>query len=45
MEKVKFSEELIESLEESEQIIQEIKEGKRKGYGSMEELIKALNDE
>lgn len=45
MEKAEFNEELIEALEESEQIIKEIKEGKRKGYSSMEDLINSLNDE
>lgn len=37
--------ELLESLKESEIIMQEIKEGKRKGYDNMEDLIKALNED
>lgn len=35
--------ELLEALEEGEQIIQEIKEGKRKGYNNMTDLINSLN--
>lgn len=45
MEKVEFSVELLEALEESEQIIEDLKEVKRKGYSSMEDLINSLNDE
>ena len=37
--------ELLEALEEGEQILQEIKSGKRKGYKNMNDLIHALNDE
>ena len=39
----KLNKELIESLKEGEQIIKEIKEGKRDGYSNMEDLINALN--
>lgn len=39
------SKELIEALEEGEKIIQEIKEGKRKGYNNMAELIKSLEND
>ena len=41
----KPSKELIEALEEGEKIIQEIKEGKRKGYNNMAELIKSLEND
>lgn len=41
----KPSKELIEALEEGKQIIQEIKEGKRKGYSNMADLIKSLEEE
>lgn len=34
--------ELLEALEEGEQIIQEIKEGKRKGYRNVNEMMKAI---
>lgn len=36
------SAELLEALEESEQIIQEIKEGKRKGYKNVNEMMRAI---
>ena len=36
--------ELIESLNEGETILQEIKTGKRKGYTNMKDLINALNE-
>ena len=39
----KLSKELIESLNEGEQIIKELQEGKRKGYDNMDDLINALN--
>ncbi len=35
--------ELLEALEESEEIIREIKSGKRKGYNDMNDLIKTLD--
>lgn len=41
----KPSKALLESLKESEVILQEIKEGKRKGYNNMKDLINALNEE
>ena len=37
--------ELIESLDEGEQILQELKSGKRKGYTNMNDLIDSLNKE
>jgi len=40
-----LNKELLESLKEREIIIQEHKEGKRKGYDNMEDLIKALNED
>lgn len=39
----KLSKELIESLNEGEQIIKELQEGKREGYNNMDDLINALN--
>ena len=39
----KPNKELLESLKQSEELIKEIKEGKRKGYSSMEDLINALD--
>lgn len=36
---------LIKSLEESDKILQELKEGKRKGYTDSKSLYEALNDE
>lgn len=41
----KPSKELLEALEEGEQIIKEIKEGKRKGYKNMTDLINSLNED
>lgn len=43
--KTNLNKELLESLKESEIIIQELKEDKRKGYNNMEDLIKALNED
>ncbi len=37
--------ELLEALEESDQIIKELKNGKRKGYDNLDDLIKALKEE
>lgn len=37
--------ELLEALEESDQIIKELKSGKRKGYDNLDDLIKALKEE
>lgn len=39
------SKELLEALEESENIAQEYKDGKRKGYNNIEDLKKALLDD
>ena len=39
----KPSRELLESLKQGELLVEEIKEGKRKGYSSMEDLINALD--
>ena len=39
----KLSKELIEAINEGDSIIQEIKNGKRKGYNNMEDLITSLN--
>ncbi|MCM1052815.1 MAG: type II toxin-antitoxin system RelB/DinJ family antitoxin [Ruminococcus sp.] len=41
----KPSKELLEALDESEKIIQEHKDGKRKGYKNITELRKALDEE
>lgn len=38
----KPSRELLEALEEGEQIIKDIKEGKRKGYNNINEMMKAI---
>ena len=39
----KPSKELLESLKQGELLVEEIKEGKRKGYSSMDDLINALD--
>ena len=39
----KPTKELLEALQEGDDIIKDIKAGKRKGYNNMDELIKALN--
>lgn len=39
----KPSKELLEALQEGEVILQEMKEGKRKGYSNMKELLDALD--
>lgn len=41
----KPSKELLESLQEGEIILQEIKEGKRHGYRSLSDLKKALDED
>lgn len=41
----KPNKELLESLKEGEVILQEIKDGKRKGYSNMTDLLNALNEE
>ena len=38
----KPSKELLEALKEAEIIMQELKDGKRKGYNNMDDLIKSL---
>ncbi len=42
--KPKNNAELLEALEESEVILKELKDGKRKGYDNMEDLIKSLEE-
>lgn len=41
----KPSKELYESLKEGDIILQEIREGKREGYGTIEELKKSLDED
>lgn len=41
----KPSKELMEALEEGEQILKDIKSGKRKGYNNINDLFKSLNEE
>lgn len=41
----KPSRELLKALKEGEDILQEINNGKRKGYNNMQDLIKSLNEE
>ena len=41
----KPSRELLEALEEGEQIIRDLKSGKRKGYTNMKDLVNSLNEE
>ena len=41
----KPSKELLESIEEGEMILKEIRGGQRKGYKSLQELIQSLNDD
>ena len=41
----KTNKELLESIEESDQIISDIKSGKRKGYKNIDELRKSLEEE
>ncbi len=38
----KPSKELLEALEEGEKIIQEVREGKRKGYNNVNEMMKEI---
>ncbi len=40
----KPSKELLEALEEEEEILKDLKSGKRKGYTNMNDLIKSLNE-
>ena len=39
------SEELLEALKEGEKIIQEVREGKRKGYNNVNEMMRAILDD
>lgn len=41
----KPSKELLEALEEGEKIIQEVRDGKRKGYNNVNEMLKAILDD
>lgn len=41
----KPSKELLEALEEGEQIIKEVKEGKRQGYNNVNEMMRAILDD
>lgn len=41
----KPSKELLEALEEGEDIIQEIRDGKRTGYNNVNEMLKAILDD
>lgn len=41
----KPSKELLETIKESDEIIEEIKAGKRQGYSNMEDLIKSLEED
>lgn len=43
--KINRNKDLYESLQESQTIINELKNGDRKGYTNMNDLIKSLNDE
>ena len=41
----KPNKELLEALKEGEEILREIKEGKRKGYDSVEEMMRSILDD
>lgn len=41
----KPSKELLDALEEGEKIIQEVRDGKRKGYNNVNEMMKAILDD
>ena len=41
----KPSKEMLHALEESDKIIKEIKEGRRKGYNNMSDLINSLDED
>ena len=41
----KPSKELLEALEEGKKIIQEVRDGKRKGYSNVNEMMKAILDD
>lgn len=40
----KPNKELLESIQEAEKILQEMRDGKRDGYTNIDDLIKALNE-
>ena len=42
MEEKVINEEFIETLKESEKIIKDIKDGKRKGFNNIEDLVNSL---
>ncbi len=41
----KPSKELLEALDEGEQLLDDLKSGKRNGYKNMQDLIKSLNED
>lgn len=45
MEEKIINEKFIETLEESEKIIKNIKDGKRKGFNNVEDLVNSLEKE
>lgn len=45
IEKNKPHKDLLEAIEEGEQILKDLKSGKRQGYNNMEDLIDSLKDE
>lgn len=45
MEEKVINEEFIETLEESEKIIEDIKNGKRKSFNNVEDLVNSLEKE
>ena len=45
MEEKVINEEFIETLEESEKIIKDIKDGKRKSFNNIEDLVNSLEKE
>ena len=45
MEEKVINEEFIETLKESERIIKDIKDGKRKGFNNIEDLVNSLEKE
>ena len=45
IEKNKPGKDLIEAIKEGEQILKDLKSGKRKGYDSMEDMLDSLNKE
>lgn len=45
MEEKVINEDVIETLKESERIIKDIKDGKRKGFNNIEDLVNSLEKE